>query len=216
MITLPYSTAPHHTHTHPRGQHGAFIAPLPPPSTSSTHEYATRQAAASPAALPLLSTSHLTPSTTPLRPITLLPPIHTRALSTCDLFLRLSGHGKAHCPPATRVHDIFQLSELDSWIALHQLQPALNTLPPYTAYRIALGQRCVAYSDSTPRISAHPYARHCLVSRAQSTKASHSKHAKWNWPAPATAPDQSPSYHRAIPAGLVANDTCSAQCGLSI
>lgn len=135
----------------------------------STHEDATRQAAvASPAtALPLLSTSHLTPTTTPLRPIT---PIHTRALSTRDLFLRLSDHCNAHCPPATRLHDIFQLSELYSWIALHQLQPALDTLPPYTAYRIALGQRCVAYSDSTPRISAHPYARHYLVSRAQSTK----------------------------------------------
>ena len=100
----------------------------------STLEYATRQAAvASPAAaLPLLSTSHLTPTTTPLRPIT---PIHTRALSTRDLFLRLFDHCNAHCPPATRLHDIFQLSELYSWIALHQLQPALDTL----LYRTALG-----------------------------------------------------------------------------
>ena len=141
-----------------------------PAARTNTQRVRPSPSPASPAALPLLSTSHLTPSTTPPRPITLLPPIHTRALSTCDLFLRLSGYGKAHCPPATRLHDFSQLSELDSWIALHQLQPALDTLPPYTAYRIALGQRCVAYSDSTTSAGAHPFARHCLVSRAQSTK----------------------------------------------
>jgi hypothetical protein len=118
----------------------------------------TRQAAVASPARPLLSTSHLTlpDYSTPLRPIVLLPLIHTRALSTCDFFLRLSDHGNAHCPSATRVHDIIQLKELDSWIALHQLQPALHTTHPPIPHRawIAL-RRILGLGHSSQRASLH-------------------------------------------------------------
>ena len=115
VLALQYSTAQHTHQTPGANTVSAVIAPLP---------YAALT-------LPYQTTS------TPLRPIALLPLIHTRALSICDFFLRLSDHGNAHCPSATRVYDTFELSELCSWIALHQLQPALDTThPPYTASRL--------------------------------------------------------------------------------
>jgi hypothetical protein len=67
---------------------------------------------------------------TPDRPTTSLPLIHTRVLSIRDLLLRLSDHCNAHCLSAIGAHDILELSKLYSWIALLQLQPALDTGHP--------------------------------------------------------------------------------------
>ena len=118
-----YSALPY---TLPRGQHSAVIAPLPP-STTHPHTSGLRRRQPCPA-------EYIASYSTPDRPNTPLLLIHTRVLSTCDLYLRFSDHCNAHCPSATGAHHDFELSELYSWIALLQLQPALDTL-----YRTALG-----------------------------------------------------------------------------
>jgi hypothetical protein len=137
-----YSTAPP-THTPTRSQHSSecgYCSSSDYAARTNTHASGRRR---QPCCCPACA-EYIASYTTRLRRtdrshcwLSLIP---TRALSTCDLFLRFSDHGNAHCPSATASsHDTFELSELYSWIALHQLQPALEhppTRPPYTASRL--------------------------------------------------------------------------------
>jgi hypothetical protein len=106
-----------------------LFRPRPHTSREYSTSYRTRQAAVASPALPCPA-EYIASYSTPDRPTTSLPLIHTRVLSIRDLFLRLSDHCNAHCLSAIGAHDILELSKLCSWIALLQLQPALDTEHP--------------------------------------------------------------------------------------